>query len=203
MGYSTRFEGIIELDKPLDKETYTFLKKFSNTRRMKRNLGPEYGVEGEYYVDGKGDYGQDREDNVVDYNAPPSTQPGLWCHWTPTKDKKGIKWDDGGEKFYEAAPWMDYILNKILAPKGYIANGTIEAQGEELADHWWLHVENNKISTETTEDLEHNLNVAEERNLILTHALSNDLPLLVNHTWASDENEKMFKNLIKNQPVKE
>ncbi len=35
---------------------------------MARKVGPEFGVEGELYMDGGGDFGQAREDNIIDYN---------------------------------------------------------------------------------------------------------------------------------------
>lgn len=147
MGYDTRFEGRINLNKKLDEETYNFLVKLSETRRMKRNLGPEYGVEGEYFVDGEGLFGQDNTPDVIDHNEPPRTQPGLWCHWIPTEDRQGIVWDEG-EKFYEAPKWMEYILNRILKPKGYVGNGEIEAQGEDMSDRWTLVVNNNQVYIE-------------------------------------------------------
>ena len=140
MGYTTEYSGSITLNKKLDDETFSFLSKLASTRRMKRKLGPEYGVEGEYFVDGEGDFGQTDTPDVVDHNTPPSTQPGLWCNWEPNNDRINIE-GNGGEK------WMDYILNNILAPKGYIGNGTIEAQGEETSDHWWLNVHNNLVTT--------------------------------------------------------
>ena len=114
---------------------------------MKRNLGPEYGVEGEYFVDGD-DYGINEGPGIIEHNSPPSTQPSLWCQWIPTEDRMGLEWDDG-EKFYKAEEWMNYILNRILAPKGYIGNGIIEAQGEDINDRWWLVVKNNVVSNES------------------------------------------------------
>jgi hypothetical protein len=48
VGCSTAFGGVFKLDRPLDDETYEFLVKLSQTRRMARNVGPEYGDEGEF-----------------------------------------------------------------------------------------------------------------------------------------------------------
>jgi len=47
MGYTTDFSGSFDLNKPLDDETYSFLCKFNETRRMARNVDPKYGIEGE------------------------------------------------------------------------------------------------------------------------------------------------------------
>jgi enoyl-CoA hydratase/carnithine racemase len=40
-----------------------------------------------------------------------------------------------------------------LANKGYIANGIIEAQGEDTNDHWYLSVSNNKVSVLSSKEL--------------------------------------------------
>lgn len=138
MGYTTDFEGVIELDKPLTEEDNDFLMKFSGCRRMVRNICEhQYGIEGEWFVN-------DESTGVKDYNKPPKTQPGLWCQWKPTDDGKGIEWD-GGEKFYESETWMKYLIEGFLKPKGYKCNGEILAQGEEIHDRWRLIVKNNKV----------------------------------------------------------
>ena len=147
MGYTTDFEGRFNLDRELDEETFQLLSKLNDTRRMKRDVGPEYGVEGEFYVEGKGFKGQDHEDNVVNSSAPPATQPGLWCQWMPTADKLGIEWD-GGEKFYEYVEWIAYLIEKILKPKGYVLNGTVEWQGEESGDVGRICITDNEVTTQ-------------------------------------------------------
>lgn len=148
MGYTTDFEGRFLLNKKLDDQTYEFLKKFNQTRRMKRNVSPEYGVEGEFYVDGGGFMGQADENNVIDHNTPPRTQPGLWCQWMPSEDKKGIEWD-GGEKFYRYIEWLGYLITKILAPKGYVLNGRVRWQGADPSDTGVIIIKDNKIRTES------------------------------------------------------
>lgn len=144
MGYSTDFTGDFTVTPTLSISDRDFLKKFSSTRRMKRNVGPEYGVEGEFYVNGKGWYGQDHENNVVDSNTPPATQPGLWCQWIPTEDGNHIEWD-GGEKFYNYVEWIKYLIEKILEPRGYKLNGTVEWQGEDSDDFGKIVIENNVV----------------------------------------------------------
>jgi hypothetical protein len=80
MGYTTDFSGEFKLNKPLDPETERLMDGLNTTRRMKRNVDESiYGIEGEFYF-GSGSFGQDREENIIDYNSPPRTQPGLWCH---------------------------------------------------------------------------------------------------------------------------
>jgi len=143
MGYTTDFWGEFVLDKPLTDKDYRFLIKLSQTRRMARNI-EGYGVEGEFYVDGEGDYGQANEDNIVNYNKPPSTQPSLWLHWTPGEDGKSIVWD-GGKKFYEYLEWLKYLVKSILEPRGYVLNGKVHYQGEDPDDFGYIVTENNVV----------------------------------------------------------
>jgi hypothetical protein len=144
MGYTTEFEGSFTLNKPLDDETRTFLVKLNETRRMKRKVDSQYGIEGELYVYGSGFAGQDREDNIISYNSPPSTQPSLWCGWRPSDDGTQIEWD-GGEKFYEYIPWVKYIINRILAPRGYSLSGIVAYQGEDYEDFGQIVISDNKV----------------------------------------------------------
>src|SRR5262249_21665389 len=143
MGYTTEFQGRFNINKPLDEETYTFLVKFSETRRMKRTgLGPEFGVDGEFFVGGKGFMGQDHDPSIVDYNEPPKTQPGLWCQWVPTEDRQHIEWNET-EKFYNYVEWLEYLVAKILAPRGYSLSGEVTWQGEESSDKGMIIAKDN------------------------------------------------------------
>ena len=145
MGYNTAFDGEWKLNKPLDGETKTFLIKLANTRRMKRTgLDEKYGIEGEFFVDASGFMGQDSDDSVVDYNQPPSTQPSLWCKWIPNDEGTAIEWD-GGEKFYDYIPWIEYLIENILAPRGYVLNGDIKWEGEDSDDFGIIRIEDNVV----------------------------------------------------------
>ena len=146
MGYTTDFEGSFNITPVLSQKDNEFLTKFSETRRMARNVGPEYGIEGEFYVDGTGWAGQDSDTTVINYNKPPSTQPGLWCQWVPTDDGSELVWD-GGEKFYNYVEWLDYLIDKILAPRGYTLNGECQWFGEERDDVGVIIVKNNIVTT--------------------------------------------------------
>ena len=107
------------------------------TRRMQRSIEGD-GVDGEFYV------GDDREDTIINYNRPPGEQPGLWCQWQLQRDNQTIMWD-GGEKFYYYTEWIEYIISKILAPRGYIVNGEVEWSGEDPTDVGKIVVKNNKV----------------------------------------------------------
>ena len=144
MGYTTDFKGNFGLNKELSPKMTQYLTLFNETRRMQRSTDEVFGIEGEFFVFGGGDFGQDREPNVIDFNIPPSTQPGLWCKWTPTEDRMGIEWD-GNEKFYDYTEWLVYLIHKILAPNGYVLNGIVEWSGEETGDVGEIFVKDNKV----------------------------------------------------------
>ena len=149
MGYTTEFEGRIDIVPVLSAEEITFINKFADTRRMNRKNGP-------YFVDGDGFAGQDDgPDEIYDHNNPPKGQPGIWCQWIVTDDGAAIVWD-GGEKFYESAEWMAYIIKNFLGKdpiaakelpflKGHTLNGRIGAQGEDASDMWELLVNDNEV----------------------------------------------------------
>lgn len=66
-----------------------------------------------------------------------------YCQWVPTSDGSEIKWD-GEEKFYDADEWMQYIIDRFLAPAGYLVEGEIDAQGEDVGDRWRIVVRDNR-----------------------------------------------------------
>lgn len=149
MGYTTEFNGQIEIVPPLNAEEIAYLNKFNQSRRMLRTEGPYYAepgtTHGQYY----------NNPSVLDHNCPPQGQPGLWCQWVPTNDGTAIEWD-GGEKFYDSAKWMKYLIEHFIGsdPKAkdalpflqpHILNGTIKAQGEDSEDRWDLVVRDNKV----------------------------------------------------------
>lgn len=161
MGYSTDFYGSVTFNKPITEELKNYINKFGETRRMKRDVEkikktfPDWekncfngnlGVDGEYFVGGNGFMGQDRDDSIVDYNYPPETQPGLWCQWM-IDDDGNLVWD-GGEKFYEYGEWLTYLIENFLAPSGYVCNGEIEFQGEDMNDFGTIHVKDNVVTVE-------------------------------------------------------
>lgn len=145
MGYTTYFEGAFTVTPTLSEQDRIFLTKLSDTRRMVRNI-EGYGVEGEFYVDGdESQYVYVRDDDtIIDPNRPPSTQPGLWCQWIPDPSGRFIEWD-GGEKFYHYVPWLFYIVERILEPKGYRLDGRVHWQGEDEDDNGVIFVHRNCI----------------------------------------------------------
>jgi hypothetical protein len=163
MGYTTDFSGEFTLDKPLTAEHKAYLLAFNQTRRMKRDpakLGPDpirkaaklpAGVDGEYYVGSTAEYGQHSTSDILDYNGPPASQPGLWCQWTPTGDGTAIIWDEG-EKFYDYVEWAEYLLEHFLTPWGYRVNGAVEWFGEDRGDIGRILIVNNAVTVQPGEN---------------------------------------------------
>lgn len=163
MGYTTDFSGEVQISPPLNSAEIAYLRDFNMSRRMYRDNGPLYAVPGS-------DHGQAHADDIRDYNQPDPDQPGLWCGWTVTDDGTAIVWDEG-EKFYNAAAWMKYLTEMLLAPSSaaYIAehkgedarlalftsahtlNGEIDAQGENPDDRWRLVVRDNEVFIQSGE----------------------------------------------------
>jgi len=161
MGYTTDFTGEFEITPPLTTEQIAYLRGFSGSRRMRRKeslasqfpdpareaVGLPIGPEGGYYVGGAGQYfGQSRTPDIVDYNKPPSGQPGLWCQWVPTDDGRHLQWD-GGEKFYDYCEWATYICEHFLLRWGRKLTGRVRYQGEDSDDRGVLVARGEAVST--------------------------------------------------------
>ena len=152
MGYDTQFKGSFKPNKPFTQEQTNFINKFSDTRRMKRDVSKllllepnfkngfngSYGIDGEYYIG-------DDETSVIDYNTPPITQPGLWCQWIIEDGE--IQWDCQ-EKFYNYVKWLQYIIDNFLSVLDIKINGVVEYNGEDFDDHGKIYVIDNIVILE-------------------------------------------------------
>lgn len=194
MGYSTDFTGGIQLSRQLSEKERNYINLMSSTRRMKRDVTklmemyngehgnpfakeqtPEaiYGFEGEYFAKDDGNYGQTRDDSVIDNNSPAGQlgfnegnmsfeerwaenerrkaeglgQPGLWCQWVIDENNELI-WD-GGEKFYNYVEWLQYYIKHFFEPWGVKLNGEITWQGEDSTDLGKIVVVDNELTALT------------------------------------------------------
>lgn len=150
MGYDTNFDGEFEVRPPLRPEHLDYLRRFAETRRMKRlysavealadpvrkAVGLPVGLEGGYYV---GD-----ESVTRDGNTPPVGQPGLNCQWVPTEDGRAIIWDNG-EKFYNYAEWLEYLVEHFLKPWGYTLHGEVAWQGDDSDDQGVIYADGHRV----------------------------------------------------------
>ena len=110
-------------------------------------LNGNLGTDGEYFVGGAGFYGQDRDQSILEYNCPASTQPELWCQWVVTEDGNYLEWD-GGEKFYSYVAWLEYMIKNFFDPFEYVLNGEVGFQGEDSDDLGVIYVNDNKVTVE-------------------------------------------------------
>jgi len=156
MGYATEFEGDFTFDKPLLKKHAAYLKKFFNTRRMKRNAsiaekmpdpvrkaaGLPIGEDGSYFVGGGGDFGQGDDESVIDLNEPPEGQPNKWCDFEIHGDTLRIRYG----KTYCYVKWLKYIIKHFIQQWGYKLNGEVFWDGEESSDNGKIEVLDNTVS---------------------------------------------------------
>jgi hypothetical protein len=92
MGYSTNFNGELQINRPLTEKEKDYINLISSTRRMRRDVTklmeiykgehgnpfatdatPEsiYGRDGEYFAMVDGHLGQNHDESIIDYNTPP------------------------------------------------------------------------------------------------------------------------------------
>ena len=171
MGYTTDFSGSFQLSRKLTKREQTFLETFAHSRRMARDpkqlmvvykgkhgnphpkdKTPEgiYGENGEYFVIDDGNFGQNNQTGIKDYNSPGGSMPGLWCQWVPTTDGDEIEWD-GGEKFYNYVAWIKWLIEHFFSKWGKKLNGTVYWYGEDRDDTGRIIIENNVVRTQVAE----------------------------------------------------
>lgn len=157
MGYTTEFIGSCSIEPAIKPEHAAYLRKFCETRRMKRNpelaakladplreaVGLPIGTEAEFFTGGLGFAGQGRDASIIEYNSPPADQPGLWCKWT-VNEAGELEWS-GAEKFYAYVEWLKYLIENFYGPWGYTLNGYIAYQGEESGDRGHIVIDENRV----------------------------------------------------------
>ena len=117
-----------------------------------------YGREGEFFAMNDGDFGQRQNRSIMDFNTPPGQvvrswdipflehqtetnrridenlcQPGLWCQWVVSDDRKSLAWD-GNEKFYSYVEWLKYLKVNFFDKWGVTLKGTVRWKGEDRGD---------------------------------------------------------------------
>lgn len=173
MGYTTEFKGTVKSDKPIERELAEYINRFADARHVKYDVQkikehiPNYkefcyngnpGKDGMFFVGYPNHSFKEYIEKgiIVDNNQHPSGVPELWCQWIVTgskKDENGdtiydtIKWN-GAEKFYSYVEWMEFLIKHFLAPNGYVLNGKIRFQGEEMDDGGTIIVEDNDVMQE-------------------------------------------------------
>lgn len=160
--YTTHFDGVITVEPPLNDHEISYLTKFADTTRMVRPEGP-------YYVE---EPRPDRGPEAVPlyFDTLPTGEPSTQCHWEPTEDGTGIRFN-GSEKFEAPTEWMEYLIEVFLKPaatvqtsmpepgwdwpdelnhfQGHVLNGVLLATGDDHADVWRLVITNNTVSSKS------------------------------------------------------
>jgi len=201
MGYTTSFNGEFKIDRPVDDETRKLLEGLNKTRRMKRDVAKlgkrvykkaratksdieqwakEFGDEGEFWVGDINNTDEIGTSDIIDYNKPPRNQPSLWCQWMIEADIQIIRWD-GGEKFYHYTEWIEYIIEKILNPRGYKLNGAVTWQGEDDEDAGQIEIVNNKVNEKWRVSFYLNDDDASRVIRIVNDYLNNPLKEIIDH----------------------
>lgn len=141
--YRTELKGRLKFNKKLSETMYQFLLDFHNTRHTALRVGKKYGVEGEFYT-GKYDHSKlIKRGHLI--NEEPTTQPDIYCEWMPSPDRQYLYHDPSSEAPYCYTEWLVYLIHKILAPNGYILNGTIKWKGADKKDRGVISVIQNKV----------------------------------------------------------
>ena len=156
MGYNIYYGGIVKIDKPLDDETYNIIMGLSETRRMTWDTDKlerdgiakkkDIGQWGEFFFGHKHmshkQMSKFEENYAININWPPGCQPSLWGVWTVTDDRMGLVWNRN-EKSYRGHEWLQYLVKKILIPRGYNTEGIINwFTEEEMYDNEWHTIVN-------------------------------------------------------------
>ena len=109
VGYQTDFTGILRFTRPMTLLELAYIEK-----QMGFDLPDD--LKGYIYPHGKPHYVQLEVSN----------------------DKSGIQWD-GNEKFYEAVNAVNFVIDNARREiPDFGLSGQLEAQGEEIGDHWFL-----------------------------------------------------------------
>jgi hypothetical protein len=127
MGYTTDFEGGFEFSRPLTIDENNYIKKFNETRRMKRNVEKlyelfkgehgnpflpkeeTYGNDGEYFIGGGGFAGQDKDDSIVDYNTPPGQLDFLTTDYNERWTQNDLRTREGK---CQPGLWCQWVTNE-------------------------------------------------------------------------------------------
>jgi len=161
-------------------EAAKLINGLARTRRMARDLtkveeylpkpSEEYGVQGElFYPDYKWPWqaccGQNFNDpSVVEPNIPPVTQPSLWLHWVVDSTDENVMYitRDPTRGFYHYIEWMQYLIDKIIAPRNGIVNGHLKWSDVQDDEHGSIYINDNIVKMDYSEKTKFLAKIAKE-----------------------------------------
>lgn len=69
--------------------------------------------------------------------------PSTYCDWYPNNDGTALLAKNGQSSAFAA--WLDYLIGYFFQPWGYILNGSVTWQGEDVSDRGVLTVTENVV----------------------------------------------------------
>lgn len=184
MGYHTDFRGGFEIDRPVEEKHAAYIRKFNETRRMKRDpsiaqrlpdpireaAGLNIGQDGAFFVGGKGFHGQDEDASVIDPNTPPGQVEGYGMEIYAINEKLMA------ESRVQPSLWCQWTLND--------ANDKLVWDGGEKFYHYvewlkymienffkpWNYVLNGKVKWQG-EEMDDRGEMIVENNVVTTRIL--------------------------------
>lgn len=79
-----------------------------------------------------------------DADFPKDTAPAAYLQWQITEDRLHLQWD-GNEKFYEYEEWLQWLIDRVFVPRGYMLSGKVVYQGEEVGDVGTLAIVDGRV----------------------------------------------------------
>lgn len=160
MSYKVTFEkGGFSFNSLPEKDLKNFINNFSKSKHVLRNpknilkkkswrnysFFGDIGEDGEYYSNPRENdfYDGDKEHSILDFNAPPVTQPSCWCNWVIKNNQ--LTWN-GNSDFDNFAEWLDYLIDNFFKPRGYELNGKLNYQGEDSDDYGYVSIDKNIVT---------------------------------------------------------
>lgn len=117
MGYTTKFVGEFQANKPISITLIGLLEKLASEELT--------------------------ASDIEELCWP--TVPDHYFQWEVTKDRKGVQWN-GGEKFYDYVEWLQWLID-VLKKKQHgniMLSGQIEYRGEDSRDWGFLKIVDGK-----------------------------------------------------------
>lgn len=162
MGYEIELEGSFVILPPLSGERVRYLRALAATRRVRRDetltssradparlaVGLPVGAEGALFTGAGGMLGQEGGGllldpggsppealGILDFDAPPTGQPSLWCPWTASEDGRALVPSADGGRVEHPFEWLDYLQREVLSRWGCALAGKATWSGDAEDDH--------------------------------------------------------------------
>jgi hypothetical protein len=68
-----------------------------------------------------------------------------WCQWVPNDLGTAIQYTEEEVSGYYYTEWLEYLIERFLAPWGYTLNGRVDWDGEEGDDVGTIFVKDNVV----------------------------------------------------------